>query len=166
MSGSAVTDTGSATSPTDVDCGSRPAATTCATSASQVTTPTSRSPSTTSTARTSGRVSSSPASCALAPAGSAFGSVNIASRTSVMRRTVLRKQSARVECRRDLADPDDQRGRAKAQALLLGELPDTVERVGHLLRQAPAYLLAAPEEPAEILHPFEVGDGDAARGGE
>src|SRR5712691_5564333 len=166
MSGSAVTATGSATSPTAVERGSRPAATTRSTSPSHVTTPTSRSPSTTSTARTSGRVRSSPASCTLAAAGSAFGSVSIASRTRVTPKTVLRKQAARVECRRHLADADDEGGAPQGQLLLLGKLPYSVERIAHLLRQPAPDLLAPPEQAPEILHPLEVGDGHAARVGE
>src|SRR5579859_4270697 len=174
MSGNAVTETASATSPTVVERGSRPAATTCSTRASAVTIPTSRSPSTTSTARTSGRASNSPASCAVAPASSTFGSVSIASRTSVIaapyseraspsKTTGLREQAARVQRRRHLADPDDERRAPQGHSLALGQIPDTVKCVAHLLGEPLADLLTAPEKPAEVLHPFEVRDGYAAR---
>ncbi len=42
------------------------------------------------------------------------------------------------------------------------ERPHPVERVGELLGEPAADLVAVPEEPAQVLHPFEVGDRDAA----
>ena len=45
---------------------------------------------------------------------------------------------------------------------LLREIPHPVERVGELLGELRADLVARPEEAAEVLHPFEVGDGHAA----
>ena len=41
-------------------------------------------------------------------------------------------------------------------------VPHAVERVAELLGEPAADLVAVPEEPAEVLHPLEVRDGDAA----
>ena len=58
--------------------------------------------------------------------------------------------------------PADERRAAQRDRALLGERPDAVERVAELLREPRADLVAIPEQAAEILHPLEVRDGDAA----
>src|SRR4051812_2287987 len=152
---------GSAMSPRRVAFGSSPAATTCPTSVLRVTTPASRSPSVTNTARTSGRASASPATRALAPASSDSGSGTIASRTSSS--ISLRVDATGLQRGRHLADRGDERGVAQRDAAIQRDVPDAVERVGHLVGEPAADLVAVPEEAAEVLHPFEVRDGDAAR---
>src|SRR5262249_26116308 len=68
----------------------------------------------------------------------------------------------RVERGRNLANRTDQRRAAHRQMLLLGQSPDPVERVAQLVRKLGPDLLAVPEQPAEILHPLEVRDRNAA----
>ena len=52
--------------------------------------------------------------------------------------------------------------RPQRRSLLLAKVPDAVERVAELVGEPRADLVARPEQPAEVLHPLEVGDRDAA----
>src|SRR5438067_600363 len=149
---------GSAIARSGVVFGSSPAATTSRTSVFRVTTPMSVPSSQTNTARRSASFSRSPAAWALSPASSVTGFETIASRT----RATLREDPTGLERAGDLPDRRHHRGVPERQLLLLGELPDTIERVAHLLREPRADLVAVPEQAPEILHPLEVGDGDAA----
>src|SRR4029077_2867454 len=54
----------------------------------------------------------------------------------------------RLERSRHLADTGHERSVAKSDAVALGELPDPVEGVAELVREAAADLVAVPEEPA------------------
>src|SRR6478672_12842891 len=70
--------------------------------------------------------------------------------------------AARFQRARDFVDPGDERRLPQGDALFVRKLPHAVERVAELVGEARANLVARPEEPAEILDPFEVGDGHAA----
>src|SRR5581483_10937521 len=74
-----------------------------------------------------------------------------------------RVEPPRLERRRNLADPGDERRLAKRQPSLLVELPDPLEGVAELVLEPGADLVTAPEQAAEVLYPLEVRDGDAAR---
>src|SRR5207247_3584972 len=71
---------------------------------------------------------------------------------------------ARLARSGDLVDARDERCVAQGQPALVRQLPDAVERVRELVREPAADLLAVPEQAAEVLHPLEVRDGDAAGG--
>ena len=62
----------------------------------------------------------------------------------------------------DLADRGDHGGLAQRDVLVLGDRVDATEGVAHLVGQLAPDLVAIPEQPAEVLHPLEVRDGDAA----
>ena len=87
------------------------------------------------------------------------GSATIASRT----------RSLTGRCREPQSAPATSRIPATSAALRsespcsLREAPDAVERVVELVGELGADLVAVPEEAAEVLHPLEVRDGDAAR---
>ena len=161
-SGSIVQCAGSAICPIAVSPGFRPAATTSRTSVLRVTTPTKRPVlADVDRAHVGLRRGAAPASCAEAVASSVCGSGIIASRTlSVTGRCPAPERAG------DLADSGDERRAAQREPALLSERPDALESVAELLGQLRPDFSAIPEEPAEVLHPLEVGDGDAACVGE
>src|SRR5262245_12160277 len=81
-------------------------------------------------------------------------------------RTVLTDASwedpARLQRVRHLADACDERAGAEFHLTILGEVPHAIECVRELLGELCADLVPCPEEPAEVLHPLEVRDRDAA----
>src|SRR5262249_45023281 len=107
-----------------------------------------------------------PASCALAPAASVVGSGTIASRTiSGLIVRILDDSgvdTASLERRSDLADRGHHGCLAQRDLLVLGHGVDAVERVAHLVGEFAPDLVAVPEQAAEVLHPLEVRDSDAA----
>src|SRR5207248_822123 len=86
----------------------------------------------------------------------------LASFASVARGTrVSRVDPPRLERAGDLPDRGHHRGLPERDRLLLRHRPHAVECIGHLVGKLDANLLAVPEQPAEILHPLEVGHGHA-----
>src|SRR5947209_14478221 len=87
----------------------------------------------------------------------------LASFASVARGTrVSRVDPPRLERARDLADRGHHRRLPERDRLLFRHGPHAVECIGHLVGELDANLVAVPEQPAEILHPLEVGHGHTA----
>ena len=75
---------------------------------------------------------------------------------------VQRKQPSRIQRVRDLVNRGRERRLAQSQVPILGQVPHAVEGVAHLVLETAANVVAAPEQPAEVLHPLEVRDRDPA----